>query len=175
MGDAKSLAAYGAEAGFSTSLVPVVGGAEKISSSTIRAALTEGRMEDAAALLTRPWAIEGVVMPGAARGRTIGFPTLNVPLGAYQRPAYGVYAVRVDIGDGAQRAGVANLGVKPSVGANNEPLLEIHLFDFEGDLYGRRVEAGLMKFIRPERKFESFDALKAQIAQDAIAARAALL
>jgi riboflavin kinase/FMN adenylyltransferase len=171
MGDVAALMALAARHGIMATAVPVLGGAHKVSSSAIRAALSDGRVEDAAALLTRPWAIEGIVLPGAALGRTIGFPTVNIALGAYQRPAYGVYAVTIDVGDGVRRPGVANIGVKPSVAAGAEPLLEAHLFDYEGDLYGRRIETALLKFIRPEQKFASFDALKAQIADDALAAR----
>jgi riboflavin kinase/FMN adenylyltransferase len=176
MGNAQSLAAAGESNGFSVSVADVLteNADQKVSSSTIRHALAEGRMDAAAALLTRPWAIEGVVGPGQARGRTIGFRTANIALGAYQRPRYGVYAVRAMAG-GAKRQGVANIGVRPTVGGTDEPLVEAHLFDFDGDLYGRRVEVELIKFLRPEQKFESFDALKAQIATDAAAAKAALL
>jgi riboflavin kinase/FMN adenylyltransferase len=174
MGDAASLTTHAASHGISVSVANVLGGETKISSSTIREELTEGRMQDAAALLTRPWAIEGIVMPGDARGRTIGFPTLNMALGVYKRPRQGVYAVRVNIGDGAWRPGVANYGVRPSVGGS-EPRLETHLFDYEGDLYGRRIEVALIAFLRDEQKFDGLDALKAQIAIDAVAARAALL
>ncbi|MEJ0022053.1 MAG: bifunctional riboflavin kinase/FAD synthetase [Alphaproteobacteria bacterium] len=176
MGDAPALIAAGKRYGFAVSIADVLNesSAQKVSSSTIRKAIAEGRMDEAEALLTRPWAIEGVVMPGQARGRTIGFRTANITLGAYQRPAYGVYAVRVVAG-GARRQGVANIGVRPTVGGASEPLVEAHLFDFEGDLYGRRIEVELIKFLRPEQKFESFDALKTQIATDAANAKAALL
>jgi riboflavin kinase/FMN adenylyltransferase len=174
MGNAQSLAQLGAAQGLSVSAVEVVGGMEKVSSSAIRTAIAHGRMDEAAQLLGRPWAIEGIVLPGQARGRTIGFPTLNLGLGSYQRPAFGVYAVRVDTGDGVLRPGVANCGVRPTVGGET-PLLEAHLFDYEGDLYGRRVEVALVKHLRAERKFENFDALKTQIAEDAVQARAALL
>ncbi len=175
-GDVGKLTQLGSELGFSVAVVdPVENNAHlKISSSAIRDALVEGRVEDAAALLTRPFAIEGVVLPGMARGRTIGFPTANVALGAYLRPRFGVYAVRVRLDDGRLIPGVANLGVKPTVSGANEPLLEVHLFDFAEDLYGHRIEADFIKFLRPERKFESFDALKSQIAKDAEQARAVL-
>lgn len=175
MGNVDTLAAAGARCGFTVGVASVLteGGDHKVSSSTIRAALAAGRVDEAAGLLTRPWAIEGIVLPGQARGRTIGFPTANVALGAYQRPALGVYAVRVDTGAGVY-AGVANIGVRPTIGGGSEPLLEANLFDFAGDLYGRRIEVALIKFLRAERKFESFDALRAQIAEDAASARAAL-
>jgi riboflavin kinase/FMN adenylyltransferase len=174
MGNAQSLTQLSAAHEISVSAVEVVGGVEKVSSSAIRTAIAHGRMDEAAHLLGRPWAIEGIVLPGQAQGRTIGFPTLNLNLATYQRPAFGVYAVRVDTGDGALRNGVANCGVRPTVGGET-PLLEAHLFDYDGDLYGRRVEVALMKFLRAERKFENFDALKAQIVEDAVRARAALL
>jgi len=175
-GDVAALARYGADLGFTVAVVGPVENVSglKISSSAIRTALTEGRVEDAAALLTRPFAIEGVVLPGAARGRTIGFPTANVALGAYLRPRFGVYAVRVHLNDGRLILGVANLGVKPTVTGANEPLLEVHLFDFAQDLYGHRIEANFIRFLRPEKKFESFDALKIQIAADAEQARVLL-
>lgn len=173
MGNAQSLKTLGAAHEVSVSTVEVVGGVEKVSSSAIRTAIAHGRMDDAAHLLGRPWAIEGIVLPGQARGRTIGFPTLNLGLAAYQRPAFGVYAVRVDAGDGVLRDGVANCGVRPTIGGET-PLLESHVFDYEGDLYGRRIEVALVKFLRAEQKFENFDALKAQIAEDAVQARTAL-
>jgi riboflavin kinase/FMN adenylyltransferase len=96
-------------------------------------------------------------------------------LGAYVRPRLGVYAVRVNVGDGAWRAGVANCGVRPTIAGGAEPRLETHLFDFDGDLYGKRIEVALLAFLRDETKFETLDALKAQIAVDATQAKAALL
>ncbi|MGE3301872.1 MAG: bifunctional riboflavin kinase/FAD synthetase [Hyphomonadaceae bacterium] len=172
MGDAASLSRLGAALGFSVGVVGVVGDAAgKVSSSAIRAAIAEGRPEEAQRLLSRPWAIEGFVLPGQARGRTIGFPTANVALGQYVRPRYGVYAVRVSVDGGAWLPGVANIGVKPTIGGAQEPLLEAHLFDVKRDLYGRRIEATLIAFIRPEQKFDSFAALTAQIAADADTAR----
>lgn len=177
-GTTNSLIVAGQRLGFTVSSVDAVddGGAsgddaDKISSTQIRHALAAGDPIVAARLLGRPWAIEGVVGPGAQRGRTIGFPTANVPLGDYLRPKFGVYAVRIDIGDGVLRAGVANLGVKPTVGGVEEPLLEAHVFDFSGDLYARRVEVSLIAFLREERRFESFPALLAQIEDDAHHAR----
>lgn len=173
MGDVQSLTRHGQALGFSVGVVDAVDDAaegEKISSTAIRACIGEGRPEAAAALLGRAFAIEGPVLSGAQRGRTIGFPTANQGLGDYVRPRFGVYAVRVDLGDGVQRPGVANCGVKPTVGAS-EPLLETHVFDFEGDLYGRTIEVALIAFLRPERRFDSFPALTAQIAEDAAQAR----
>jgi riboflavin kinase/FMN adenylyltransferase len=176
MGDAASLTRLGQSLGFTVSVVEAVADAAgpKISSSAIRAAIGEGRVEAARDWLGRPWAIEGIVGPGAARGRTIGFPTANVGLGAYVRPRFGVYAVRVRLDDDTCVPGVANCGVKPTVAGEAEPLLEAHLFDFSGDLYGRRIEVEFIAFLRDERKFENFDALVAQIKADAAQARALL-
>jgi len=141
--------------------------------------LREGRPRQAAAQLGRFWEIDGRVMVGDRRGRTIGFPTVNLGLGENLHPAFGVYAVRVS-GDGTDDAfagrtidGVANIGLRPTVGTP-EPRLEAHLFDIDTDLYGRHLRVSLVDFIRPERKFSGIDALKAQIAEDAATARAML-
>lgn len=175
-GGAAELARFGAELGFEVGTTDLLGfGGEKISSSQIRAALREGRVEEAARLLGRPFAIEGEVLQGAQRGRSIGFPTANQALRAYQRPAFGVYAVEARLAPGERPwPGVANFGVKPTIGGAPEPLLETHLFDFAGDLYGRAIEVSLLHFLRPERRFDSFEMLRAQIAADAAAARALL-
>ena len=146
------------------------GAAGKISSSDVRQALREGDPARAAALLGRPFAIEGAVTKGDQRGRTIGFPTANVALGPYVRPAFGVYATRSRLEDGRVIPGVANLGRRPTV-EGTEARLEIHLFNFDEDLYGRTLETGLITFIRPEKKFDGLDQLKAQIAEDSQAAR----
>lgn len=173
-GDAAALARQGQALGFAVSVVPPVTAAgQRISSTAIRAALADGLPDEAAQLLSRPFAIEGEVIHGAQRGRTIGFPTANIALGDYLRPKFGVYAVRARI-DAADVPGVANIGVKPTVGGASAPLLEAHLFDYAGDLYGKTIEVALIAFLRPERKFESFEALKAQIEKDAADARAAL-
>lgn len=174
MGGAETLVREGERLGFSAEIADAVDDDHtpgKVSSSAIRAALVDGDPQVAARLLGRPWAIEGVVGPGAQRGRTIGVPTANVALGDYLRPRFGVYAATCDVGDGIARPAVVNIGVKPTVGGAAEPLLEAHLFDFSSDLYGKRIETALHAFIRPERKFESFEALMAQIKTDAEAAR----
>ena len=145
----------------------------KISSSDVRQALREGDPEQAAALLGRPFAIEGPVSRGDQRGRTIGFPTANVALGDYVRPAFGVYATRSRLEDGRLAPGVANLGRRPTV-AGSEARLEVHLFDFSEDLYGQTLETELIAFIRPETKFDGLDQLKAQIAEDSETARRTL-
>jgi riboflavin kinase/FMN adenylyltransferase len=172
------LRAAGPERGFGVSVVdPIRGADETVYSSTqIRALLKAGKPREAAALLGRFWEIDGRVALGDRRGRTIGFPTANLELDDYLRPAYGVYAVRVS-GDGpddpfAGRTidGVANLGLRPTVGTP-EPRLEAHLFDVDPDLYARHLRVALVDFIRPEQKFAGLDALKAQIAADAGRAR----
>ncbi len=146
-------------------------GADKVSSTRIRKAILDGDMKAAAELMGSPWAIEGIVQKGDQRGRTIGFPTANIDLGDFVRPAYGVYAVRVRLdGKGDPIEAVANFGKRPTVDGLSE-LLEVHLFDFDGDLYGRELEVEFRGFIRPERKFDGLDALKDQIARDADAAR----
>jgi len=175
MGDAASLRALGAAFGFSVDAVAPVGGAEKISSTRVREAIIAGDMKAATDLLSRPWAIEGVVQRGFERGRNFGMPTANVSLGDYVRPRLGVYAVRVDLGDGVLLPAVASVGVNPTVGALPEPLLETHLFDFSGDLYGKQIEVELIAFLRDEAKFNDVDALKAQMQNDVIEARRALI
>lgn len=143
------------------------------SSTAIRQALIDGAPDRAAALLGRPFRVSGRVRRGDQRGRLLGFPTANMRLDGYIRPARGVYAVAVEIdGPGGPVAakGVANLGNRPTVGGH-EDRLETHLFDYAGDLYGRRLSVDLIAFIRPERKFDSLDALKAQIATDSLTAR----
>jgi riboflavin kinase/FMN adenylyltransferase len=173
-GDVESLRAEGAALGFGVSVVaPFMREGEKVSSTAIRACIAEGRMQDAALLLSRPWAIEGAVVRGDQRGRALGFPTANMALGDYVRPRFGIYAARADLGDGSLRAGVASCGVRPMY-PSPDPLLEIHVLDFDGDLYGRRIEVQLIGFLRPEARFDSAEALTAQMAEDAAAARAML-
>ena len=123
------------------------------------------------ALLGRPWRVEGVVMHGEKRGRTIGFPTANFHLEGQIAPRFGVYAVRVNIvGTPQWHHGVANFGRTPTTGERT-PLFEVHLLDFDGDLYGKRIEVGLQAFLRSEQKFDGLDALVAQIGRDAEEAR----
>jgi len=145
----------------------------KLSSSAVREAIHAGDMPRAAAILGRPFAIEGEVIHGDKRGRTIGVPTANIRLGDYMRPAYGVYAVRARLPDGRVFDGVASLGLRPMF-ALDEPLLEVWLFDFDGDLYGQTVETQLIAFLRGEETFADLDALKVQIDRDAAAAHAVL-
>lgn len=174
-GSADTMRALGAELGFGVSIVERVDDldGEKLSSSAVRDALQAGEPQRAATILGRPFAIQGVVTQGDQRGRLLGFPTANVELGDYLRPAFGVYATVTRLADGREVKGVANLGRRPTVGGVVERL-EVHLFDFAEDLYGQTVETALIAFLRPEMKFDGLDALKAQIALDAAAARKAL-
>lgn len=171
--DTADLARIGADHGIAATVVPAVTDAAGIlSSSRIRALLQAGDPLGAADLLTRPFTIRGAVEHGAKLGRTLGFPTANLRLGAYLRPAYGVYAVRVLV-DGRWVDGVANLGVRPMFDPPVE-LLEVHLFDWAGDLYGRTIDVALVAFLRPEWKLDGLDALMRQIEADCAEAKARL-
>jgi riboflavin kinase/FMN adenylyltransferase len=170
-GNVEVLKRFGAQHGFTVDAVaPVMAGSEPVSSSLIREALQAGDCETAARLLTRPFAIEGVVEHGDKRGRTIGYPTANLSLGNYLRPRFGIYAVRGRLPDGRVLGGAANLGVRPTFDPPKE-LLEPYFFDFDGDLYGQTIEVELISFIRPEARFDSIDALKTQMDTDCIEAR----
>lgn len=147
---------------------------EVVSSSRIRDALKDGDCGLATHLLTRPFAIRGTVQHGDKVGRTIGYPTANLALGNYLRPRYGIYAVTGLIETGEHRGrvlhGAANLGIRPSFDPPKE-LLEPHFFDFSGDLYGQEIEVAFHHFLRPEAKFDSLDALTAQMEADCLKAR----
>ena len=170
-GNIEVLRALGDEHGFSVETVgPVAFDGAAVSSSRIRQALQDGRPRDAAALLTRPFAIRGVVQGGAKLGRTIGYPTANLDLGTYLRPAYGIYAVRGRLPDGRVLDGAANLGIRPTFDPPVE-LLEPYFFDFAEDLYGQCIEVELIEFLRAEAKFDDLDALQAQMALDCERAR----
>lgn len=173
-GNAAMLQRLGAPLGVSARTVgPVHDDEGPISSSRIRAALQAGDCETATRLLTRPFAIRATVQHGDKVGRTIGFPTANLDLGEYLRPRYGIYAVTGLLPDGRRVPGAANLGIRPSFDPPKE-LLEPHFFDFSGDLYGQEIEVAFHSFLRPEAKFDSLDALTAQIARDCDEARARL-
>ena len=145
-----------------------------VSSSRIRDLLKAGECEAAAALLTRPFAIRAEVIHGDKRGRTIGYPTANMDMGAYLRPRFGIYAVTARVmATGQTLHGAANLGVRPMFDPPRE-LLEPYFFDFAGDLYGQEIEVHLRHFLRPEAKFAMLDALMAQMERDCDAARALL-
>ncbi len=170
-GDIATLRRAGDAAGFSVDTVgAVMLDGEPVSSTRVRAALRGGDMHGAARLLTRPFAIEGVVQHGDKVGRTIGYPTANIDMGNYVRPAYGIYAVRGRLPDGTMLNGAANLGIRPTFDPPKE-LLEPYFFDFSGDLYGQRIEVELIEWLRPEAKFESLDALIAQMDKDCARAR----
>jgi riboflavin kinase/FMN adenylyltransferase len=178
-GNLGTLRELGAQHGFTVTAFDTVtaSGDEKISSTLIRQLLKEAKPEQAARLLGHPWMIEARVEHGDARGRTMGFPTANMHLHHCLAPAYGVYAVRVAILEGdhavSRHDGVANFGIRPMYQVN-VPLLETHLFDFDGDLYGKYLSVELIRYIRPEAKFPSLQDLIAQIAADAGKARAIL-
>ena len=142
---------------------------EKFGSSGVRAALRAGNVREAAAQLGRFWVIRKPVITGQKIGRTIGFPTANFVLGELVEPRHGVYATQVTI-DGTTHQSVSNFGRRPTVGAD-APLLETHIFDFDGDLYGREIDVAFIEFIRDEKKFDGIAPLKAQIAKDCIRAR----
>jgi riboflavin kinase/FMN adenylyltransferase len=145
------------------------GHSDKIGSTAIREAILSGAMDRAADMLGRAWSVSGVVAAGNKVGRTLGFPTANLTLGDLIEPRRAVYAVRATV-DGRRIDGVANFGRKPTVGSH-ATLLEVHLFDFSGDIYGREIKVDFIDFIRDEMRFDGLDALKAQIAADCSAAR----
>jgi len=175
-GNLATLAYMGEMEGFSVTAFDTVtaSGDEKISSTLIRRLLKEAKPEEAARLLGHFWAVEARVEHGDARGRAMGFPTANMHLGHCLAPAFGVYAVRVNILEGdravARHDGVANFGIRPMYQVE-VPLMETHLFDFDGDLYGKYLSVELIRYLRPEAKFPSLDALIAQIGADAARAR----
>jgi len=170
-GDPALLKAVGALHGVAAEAVALVLlDGERISSGRIREALVEGDTGTATHMLSRDYAIAGVVRRGDARGRELGYPTANVELTDYQRPKYGIYAVRVTLDDGSEHPGVASLGVRPTFDPPTE-LLEAHLFGFDGDLYGRAIEVALHAYIREERKFDGLEALAAAMRADEAAAR----
>jgi len=174
-GDVPFLAGRAEALGMGLTIVPsLTDGQGPISSTRIRRLLQDGYPERAAADLGRPWAIRGVVSHGDKRGRTIGFPTANVPLGRHLEPTRGVYAIKACLPDGSAVPGVANIGRRPTVDEGLESRVEAHLFDWDGDLYGQELAVALHAFLRAERKFDSFDDLRAQIASDAALARSLL-
>ncbi|MEQ8934881.1 MAG: bifunctional riboflavin kinase/FAD synthetase [Amphiplicatus sp.] len=174
-GDAQSLTRLAAAQSMSAHLVEPLADAQetdKIGSTAIRAAIENGDMRAAAAMLGHLWTVDGVVEKGRQLGRTIGFPTANLTLGELIEPRRGVYAVKAKTG-GKTYDGVANFGRRPTVG-ESAPLLETYLFDFSGDLYGAPLDVAFVEFLRDEKKFDGLDALKAQIAKDSEEARRVL-
>ena len=179
VGDFALLQRLGSEHDFGAhAITPVLLDAERVSSSAIRSQLAAGDLDGAARALGRPYAIAGTVVYGRQLGRTLGYPTANLRLQGKTPALGGIYASRVH-GVGAHaRPSVSSLGTRPTVhGAGSikaEPLLEAHLFDFDGDLYGRRIEVEFVAKLRDEEKFEGLDALVAQMHRDAAQARAIL-
>jgi riboflavin kinase / FMN adenylyltransferase len=175
MGHSQRLASLGRALGFGVSVVDTleIEGA-KASSSAIRQALVAGEPERAAALLGSPWTVDGRVESGERNGRNLGFPTANLHLGDLIHPKHGVYTVRARLeGEMHWRGGVANFGRTPTTGLR-DPLLETHIFDFDGDLYGQYLEVQLRAYLRPELRFDTIDLMVAQMHKDAAAARAIL-
>lgn len=175
-GSPERLRELGEKLGFSVSIASAVTSreGEKCSSTAIRSAIHEGRPEEAARLLGRPFTIEGVVVHGDKIGRTLGFPTANVLLGDYIRPAEGIYAAKARLPDGRAIPAVAYIGRRPTVEGIDERL-EVNLFDFDEDLYGQNMGTELIAFLRGDQKFDSLDDMKSQIALDCARARAMLL
>ena len=173
-GNVETLRTLGEENGIvAEAVAPVSFGDLRISSGRIREALEAGDTATVSKLMSRDFAIEGVVQDGDKRGRELGYPTANLSLGDYQRPRYGIYAVRATLEDGSEHPGVASLGVRPTFDPPVE-LLETHLLDYDGDLYGQRMEVALHAFIRDEKKFDDIDALVAHMREDEAQARTLL-
>ncbi|MGY6638175.1 MAG: bifunctional riboflavin kinase/FAD synthetase [Erythrobacter sp.] len=171
-GNVELLRTHGAELGLQSRVVEAVAeGEEVVSSSRIRTALREGDPQLAARLLTRPFAIRGIVEHGDKRGRTIGYPTANLAIENYLRPKYGIYAVTGRIlATGQVLQGAANIGIRPQFEPPKE-LLEPYFFDFSGDLYGQEIEVAFHHYLRGEAKFDSLEALMAQMDKDCAEAR----
>ncbi|HUA79783.1 MAG TPA: bifunctional riboflavin kinase/FAD synthetase [Dyella sp.] len=172
-GDVAALERLGAERGFVAHTMPsVLLEGERVSASRVRALLGAGNFGAVAPLLGRPFVIEGKVEYGNQLGRTLGFPTANIHLRDRVTPIQGIFAVRVGLGQSeCSWPGVASLGKRPTVNEVAEPLLEVHLFDFEGDLYGQRMAVEFVAKLRDEMKFDGLDALTAQMRHDARSAR----
>ncbi|BAE49636.1 FAD synthase [Paramagnetospirillum magneticum AMB-1] len=170
LGTGAFLQKCGEESGFGVTVVPpaMADHGETYSSTAVREHLVAGRPDAAARLLGHYWEVEGRVEHGDARGRLLGFPTANLRLGEYQRPASGVYAVRAGIDKGGATVwhdGVANFGRRPTFDKTDE-LMEVHLLDFNEDLYGRHLRVALVEHIRPERRFSGLAELTTQITAD---------
>lgn len=173
-GNALVLQQLGAELGFGVTVAPLVGLSQaRFSSTAIRTALSEGRPRDAERMLGHWHRIDGEVLHGFKRGRELGYPTANMSLDRLHLPAFGVYAVMVDVLTGPQKGaykGVASLGIRPMFDGD-KPNLETHIFDFSGDLYGQHLSVALVEYLRPELKFDGLEALIAQMDKDSLQAR----
>ena len=165
------LSEAGQRLGFGVDVLPAVTlDGERISSSGVRAALARSDFDSARRWLGRPWSMRGRVQPGRSLGAQLGFPTANVPLERQRSPVAGIFAVRVRGAGNGERNGVASLGTRPTIGGT-EALLEAHVFDFEGDLYGREIEVEFVARLRDEERFASLEALSRQMELDAAEAR----
>jgi riboflavin kinase/FMN adenylyltransferase len=175
MGDTESLKRVGADLGFEVKIVAEVAtNGEKESSSRIRETIERGAVDEAGKSLGGYWVVDAIVEHGEKRGKSLGFPTANMRLGEIVHPAHGIYAVwaRED-SETSWRPGVANFGRTPTTGLR-DALLEVVMFDFDGDLYGKRVHAAFVRYLRPEQKFTGLDALVVAMNQDAANARTIL-
>jgi riboflavin kinase/FMN adenylyltransferase len=171
-GDFTFLAGAARRHGFELEAMPTVANAGvRVSSSAVRDALARGELARAHALLGRPYSISGRVVHGDKLGRALGFATANVQLKHNRPPLWGIFAVRVHGIGASPRDGVASLGLRPTVHATGKPVLEVHLFDFAGELYGAHLRVEFLAKLRDEEKYPDLDALKAQIARDCAAAR----
>jgi len=176
-GGVEDLVRFGEDMGFGVTVAPLLErGENTVSSTAIRRALSEGRPRDAATMLGHWHRIEGPVITGEQRGRELGFPTANMSIDGLHPPAFGVYAVLIDVLDGPHKGsyqGAASVGVRPMFGENH-PNLETFIFDFSGDLYGATLSVALVEHLRPEAKFEGLDDLIAQMDADCARARVLL-
>lgn len=173
-GSVADLKRFGAEMGFGVTVAELVAGdTGEVSSTAIRQALSDGRPRDAAAMLGHWHRMDGTVIGGDQRGRDLGFPTANMNIDGLHQPKFGVYAVLVDVLEGPHKGsyhGAASLGMRPMFNGQS-PNLETYIFDFKGDIYGAPISVGLVDYLRPEAKFESLDALIAQMDADCDKAR----
>ena len=172
VGDVALLEAMQGEGPYEVRVLDAIstGDGERVSASRVRGALAFGDFAHAAALLGRPFTMSGRVAHGQGMGRGLGYPTANIRLGKRVSPVSGIFAVRARVGD-RWWPGVASLGVRPTIAGGGEPLLEVHLFDFDADLYGQRIEVEFVTKLRDEEKFADLDALRAQMDRDAAEAR----
>jgi riboflavin kinase/FMN adenylyltransferase len=174
-GNIEALRAHGAQAGIEVAIVsPVTIGGEIASSTKVRGHLRAGELAQAERMLGRPWDVDGVVVHGAERGRAIGVPTANITPEVELAIAPGIYAVTLSVDGGPAMPAVASLGTNPTFVDAGRLVLEVHVLDWSGDLYGRRVRTTFVARLRDEQKFDSVEALVAQIARDITGARAAL-
>ena len=176
-GNAENLAAFGAEMGFGVTIAPLMAkDATTVSSTAIRKALSDGQPRVAASMLGHWHRIDGPVIGGEKRGRTLGYPTANMSIDGLHPPAFGVYAVMVDVLEGPHAGsyhGAASLGVRPMFG-ENQANLETFIFDFKGDLYGKPLSVALVEHLRGEENFDSVDELVSQMETDCARARTIL-